>query len=95
MSTPQPQVDPIPDEPQAQLEAGVQVVHELPVDWPTPAQVIADIHAGQRQSLTLYVRALDWAADQLATANQSKTADEWREWALDKARIRHFTDKET
>lgn len=53
----------------------------------TVAGMAANIYADRGHRLTRYVRALDFAADALAKADPSRSASEWRSWALSRASV--------
>lgn len=51
------------------------------------ADLAAEIRDRQVRRAMRYVRACDWLADQVAKADPTRSASEWRSWALARAAI--------
>jgi hypothetical protein len=56
------------------------------------AEVINALAENRTHDLTLYVKALDWCASELAQADPQRDTEGWREWALIKASQRAGKD---
>ncbi len=59
--------------------------HLLDRRHPDVCEAVRRLREGRTTDLTHYVRALDWASDELAKKDNVLTAEEWREVMLAKA----------